>query len=165
MAPKLSSKIDWKATSRRFRPDSTATPRHNDTAIPPKLAWGPILIDFCSLLCLIFDSRIGGTGRQAFPIKCVADHFGGFRAWIPERSDFFKGPKGPKGPLGPLLTVLIKLLFKDILYKKGAQGAFGPLKKVASLRDPCPESPKMVGYGFYFMPRTSQTFFAFPGMK
>ena len=34
-------------------------------------------------------------------IKCVADHFGGFRAWIPERSDFFKGPKGPKGPLGP----------------------------------------------------------------
>ena len=25
-----------------------------------------------------------------------------------------------------------------------AQGAFGPLKKVASLRDPCPESPKMV---------------------
>ena len=35
-------------------------------------------------------------------IKCVADHFGGFRAWIPERSDFFKGPKGPKAPLGPL---------------------------------------------------------------
>ena len=34
-------------------------------------------------------------------IKCVADHFGGFQAWIPERSDFFKGPKGPKGPLGP----------------------------------------------------------------
>ena len=25
-------------------------------------------------------------------------------------------------------------------------GPFGPLKKVASLRDPCPESPKMVGY-------------------
>ena len=23
------------------------------------------------------------------------DHLGGFRAWIPERSDFFKGPKGP----------------------------------------------------------------------
>ena len=34
-------------------------------------------------------------------IKGVADHFGGFRAWIPERSDFFKGPNGPKGPLGP----------------------------------------------------------------
>ena len=34
-------------------------------------------------------------------IKGVADHFGGFQAWIPERSDFFKGPKGPKGPLGP----------------------------------------------------------------
>ena len=30
--------------------------------------------------------------------KGVADHFGGFRAWILERSDFFKGPKGPKGP-------------------------------------------------------------------
>ena len=26
---------------------------------------------------------------------------------------------------------------------QGALGAFGPLKKVASLRDPCPESPKM----------------------
>ena len=39
---------------------------------------------------------------------------------------------------------------------QGALGAFGPLKKVASLRDPCPESPKMVGYTFYFMPRTSQ---------
>ena len=195
MAPKLSSKTDWKATPSRFRPDSAATPRHHDTAIPPKLAWGPILSDFCSLLCLIFDSRIGGTGRQAFAIpstgaqgalgafgplkevaslraqgalgafgplkkslrsgpkgpkgplgplksrfapgsmpgipqngrlhllfharkstkwaasppilggsgheiKGVADHFGGFRAWIPERSDFFKGPKGPKGPLG-----------------------------------------------------------------
>ena len=53
-------------------------------------------------------------------IKGVADHFGGFRAWIPERSDFFKGPKGPKGPLGPLLTVLIKLLFKD------SGGGFAP---------------------------------------
>ena len=41
---------------------------------------------------------LGGSGHE---IKCVADHFGGFRAWIPERSDFFKGPKGPKGPLGP----------------------------------------------------------------
>ena len=45
---------------------------------------------------------LGGSGHE---IKGVADHFGGFRAWIPERSDFFKGPKGPKGPLGPLLTV------------------------------------------------------------
>ena len=46
--------------------------------------------------------------------KVLADHFGGFRAWIPERSNFFKGPnghlgpersnffKGPKGPKGPL---------------------------------------------------------------
>ena len=41
---------------------------------------------------------LGGSGHE---IKGVADHFGGFRAWIPERSDFFKGPKGPKGPLGP----------------------------------------------------------------
>ena len=55
------------------------------------------------------------------------------------------GPKGPLGPVGPL--------------------------KVASLRDPCPESPKMVGYTFYFMPRTSQNgrrrlpFCNFPGMK
>ena len=36
-------------------------------------------------------------------IKCVVDHFGGFRAWIPERSDFFEGPKGPRGPLGPIV--------------------------------------------------------------
>ena len=43
-----------------------------------------------------------GSGHE---IKAVANHFGEFRAWIPERSDFFKGPKGPKGPLGPLLTV------------------------------------------------------------
>ena len=31
-------------------------------------------------------------------IKGAADHFGGFRAWIPERSDLFKGPRGPLGP-------------------------------------------------------------------
>ena len=41
---------------------------------------------------------MGDSGRE---IKGVSDHFGGFRAWIPERSDFFKGPEGPKGPLGP----------------------------------------------------------------
>ena len=40
-------------------------------------------------------------GFSMHEIKGVADHFGGFRAWIPERSDFFEGPKGPKGPLGP----------------------------------------------------------------
>ena len=40
-------------------------------------------------------------GLFRYEIKGVADHLGGFRAWIPERSDFFKGPKGPKGPLGP----------------------------------------------------------------
>ena len=34
-------------------------------------------------------------------IKGVADHFGRFQAWIPERSDFFKGPEGPQGPSGP----------------------------------------------------------------
>ena len=38
---------------------------------------------------------MGSSGHE---IKGVANHFGGFRAWIPERSDFFKGPKGPKGP-------------------------------------------------------------------
>ena len=42
-------------------------------------------------------SILGGSGHE---IKGVADHFGAFRAWIPERSDFFKGPKSPKGPLG-----------------------------------------------------------------
>ena len=36
-----------------------------------------------------------GAGHE---IEGAADHFGGFRAWIPERSDFFKGPKGPLGP-------------------------------------------------------------------
>ena len=41
---------------------------------------------------------LGCSGHE---IKGVADHFGGFQAWIPERSDFFKVPKGPKGPLGP----------------------------------------------------------------
>ena len=28
---------------------------------------------------------LGGSGHE---IKCVADHLGGFRAWIPERNDF-----------------------------------------------------------------------------
>ena len=46
-------------------------------------------------------------------IKSVADNFGGFRAWIPERSDFFKGPKGPKGPLGPGGTAFVVLRVPD----------------------------------------------------
>ena len=54
------------------------------------------------------DNKTQGGGAKP-PILCfsgheikgVADHLGGFRAWIPERSDFFKGPKGPKGSLGP----------------------------------------------------------------
>ena len=36
------------------------------------------------------------------------DHLGGLRAWIPERSDFFKGVKGPNGPLGPERTDFFK---------------------------------------------------------
>ena len=43
-------------------------------------------------------SVLGGSGYE---IKGVVDNLGGFQAWVPERSDFFKGPKGPKGPLGP----------------------------------------------------------------
>merc|ERR1739848_746706 len=42
-----------------------------------------------------------------------ADHFGRFRAWIPERSDFFKRPKGPKGPLGPERSDFFKGLVAD----------------------------------------------------
>ena len=38
---------------------------------------------------------LGFSGHE---IKGVADHLGGFRAWIPERSDFFKGPKAPRAP-------------------------------------------------------------------
>ena len=38
-------------------------------------------------------SILEGFGHE---IKSVADHFGGFRAWIPERSDSFKGPKPPR---------------------------------------------------------------------
>ena len=38
-------------------------------------------------------------GFSGHEIKGIADHFGGFQAWIPERSDFFNGPKGPEGPL------------------------------------------------------------------
>ncbi len=68
-------------------------------------------------------------------IKGVADHFGGFRAWIPERSDFFKGPKGPKGPLGSLLTVLIKLLFKD---SGGGFATPAPPLRIGGLRPPNP---------------------------
>ena len=57
--------------------------------------------------------NLGGSGHE---IKCVADHFGGFRAWILERSDFFKGAKGPKGPLGPERSDFFK----------GPQGPQGP---------------------------------------
>ena len=53
-----------------------------------------------------------------------------------------RGGQEAQGAFGPLKKVA----------SLRAQGAFGPLKKVASLRDPCPESPKMVGYTFYFMP-------------
>ena len=38
---------------------------------------------------------LGGSGHE---IRGVADRVRGFRAWITERSDFFKGPKGPLGP-------------------------------------------------------------------
>ena len=44
--------------------------------------------------------------------------------------------------MGPLKSVVVSLR---------PQGAVGPLKKVASLQDPWPESPKMVGYTFYFI--------------
>ena len=32
-----------------------------------------------------------------YEVKGVADHFGGLRPWILERSDFFKGPQRPLG--------------------------------------------------------------------
>ena len=48
-------------------------------------------------------------------IKGVADHFGGFPAWIPRRSDFLRGPKAPWAP-GPGA----KRLFK------GPKGSLGP---------------------------------------
>ena len=59
---------------------------------------------------------LGGSGHE---IKGVADHFKGFRAWIPERSDFLKGPKGPKGPLGPERSDFFK-------GPKGPKGLLGP---------------------------------------
>ena len=61
---------------------------------------------------------LGDSGHE---IKGVVDHFGGFRAWIPERSDFFKGPKGPKGPLGPERSDLFK----------GPKGPKGPFLAVS----------------------------------
>ena len=59
------------------------------------------------------------------------------------------GAQGALGAFGPLKKVAS-------LRAQGAIRAFGPLKKVASLRGPCPESPKMVGYTFYFMPGKAQ---------
>ena len=56
---------------------------------------------------------LGGSGHE---IKGVAEHFGGFRAWIPERSDFFKGPKGPKGlPLQLQLQLQLQLWLQLML--------------------------------------------------
>ena len=116
----------------------------------------------------------------------------------PERSDFFKGPKGPKGPLGPERSDFFKgpkvsqnqgpefqkkyLLLRsaetgcewpleESRFAPGPRDPFGPLKKVASLRDPCTESTQMDGYTFYFMPRNSKNgrrsrpFCTFPGMQ
>ena len=59
---------------------------------------------------------LGGSGHE---IKGVADHIGGFQAWIPERSDFFKGAKGPKGPWGPERSEFFK-------GPKGPKGPLGP---------------------------------------
>ena len=72
---------------------------------------------------------LGFSGHE---IKCVADHFGGFRAWIPERSDFFKGPKGPKGPLGPERSDFFK----------GPKGPTGPLGPERSDFFEGPKGPK-----------------------
>ena len=46
--------------------------------------------------------KMGGEaahfGLSGHEIKGVADHLGGFRAGIPERSDFLRGPKAPRAP-------------------------------------------------------------------
>ena len=68
-------------------------------------------------------------------IKGVADHFGGFRAWIPERSDFIKGPKGPKGPLGPERSDFFKSPKAPLgpelsAFFKGPKGPLGPGAKL-----------------------------------
>ena len=75
---------------------------------------------------------LGGSGHE---IKGVADHFGGFRAWIPERSDFFQGPKGPEGPSGPERSDFFKgpkdpkgpLGPERSNFFKGTKGPKGPL--------------------------------------
>ena len=73
-------------------------------------------------------------GFYGHEIKGVADHFGGFRAWIPERSDFFKGPKGPKGPLGPggLIKSSIIRMFDGISLASGSATQLGPLQSGAA---------------------------------
>ena len=74
-------------------------------------------------------------------------HFGAIsRIW----SEF-----GP-GPIQDFKSYSFVLLKVASVRAQRALGAFGSLKKVASLRDPCPESSKIVGYIFYFMPRSSQ---------
>ena len=75
-------------------------------------------------------TNLGGSEHG---IKGVADHFGGFRAWIPEQSDFLKGPKGPKGPL----SLERNDFFKGVFSQRNQTGTAnkGTAKKVASLRD------------------------------
>ena len=83
-------------------PKWSATPFISCPEVSPKWAASPPFL--------------GGAGYE---INGVADHFGGFWAWIPERSDFFKGPKGPKGPLGPERSDFFKR-------PKGPKGPLGP---------------------------------------
>ena len=73
-------------------------------------------------------------GFSGHDIKCVVDHFGGFRTWIPERSDFLKGPKGPKGPLGPERSDFFK-------GPKGPKGPLGPERSDLFKGPKGPKSP------------------------
>ena len=100
------------------------------------------------------------------PIWLILDHFkppgaqpSGFRD--SGRSLHSKGTHFSKPIFPTFSTTLGTTSPVNIIQKKIKAGGLPPpgppaLSSVASLRDPCPESPKMVGYTFYFMPRTSQ---------
>ena len=80
-------------------------------------------------------------------------HFGGFRAWIPERSDFFKGPKGPKGPLGPERSDFFKV-------PKGLKGPLGPERSDFFKGPKGPLGPERSD--FFLVRSKNILFFAFP---
>ena len=106
---------------------------------------------------------LGGSGHE---IKGVADHFGGFQAWIPERSDFLRAQKAPwarseaaflRGPKAPRASWCC--LIYSVHRPKGPLGPLGPLKKPLRSGIPARNHPKWSATPFISCPEHPKMFF------